>query len=457
MIKVKIPEIKIEEHKYVINVMLGYFLGLDYKITVSEDCYYKNEDKYYIELVLKNCKIILPDILLTTKNTDWLNQKSLPKTPLETYDFKDKKIPVIYGDFNCSIKNKKNYIPIDIFGSSFFMLTRYEEVVKKEKDEHGRFIGKNSLAYKEGFIETPIVNEYLEILWGKLKKIDKNLKRKKREFKTVVSCDVDSPFKYYFWNIFKISKVFLGDVLKRRSLYKAFKNLKSWFFVKFLNYKLDPFYTFNYMMDVADSNNLKITFNFFGLRQKVMGGNYDIKSKVIKKLLHNIHSRGHFVGFHASYNSYKDQEKTLEEFKRLKDFCKKEGITQKIWGSRQHYLRWSTPETSKNLENAQITYDSILGYQDILGFRCGTCYEYPLFDLKSRIKLSIIERPLVIMDCTIFDNRYMNMEYTKETLCYIKKIKKQCTKFKGNFVFLWHNSYFMNNNSKNFYEKIINL
>jgi hypothetical protein len=51
------------------------------------------------------------------------------------------------------------------------MLTRYEEVVKSDRDEHDRYLATASLDYQEGFLERPIFNEYLEILWACIKRL----------------------------------------------------------------------------------------------------------------------------------------------------------------------------------------------------------------------------------------------------------------------------------------------
>ena len=54
--------------------------------------------------------------------------------------------------------------PFDIFGASFFMLSRYEEYLPHIKDEYGRFEAKESLAFKYGFLEIPIVDKWVQIL-----------------------------------------------------------------------------------------------------------------------------------------------------------------------------------------------------------------------------------------------------------------------------------------------------
>lgn len=49
---------------------------------------------------------------------------------------------------------------IDLFASCFFMLSRWEEYVINKKDIHHTFSGLSSLAYRKGFLEKPIVNQF---------------------------------------------------------------------------------------------------------------------------------------------------------------------------------------------------------------------------------------------------------------------------------------------------------
>ena len=69
---------------------------------------------------------------------------------------------------------------IDIFASSFFMLTRWEEYVNKIRDMHNRFPAYASLACKNNFLDRPIVNEYVEMLWNMLKFLGCKQEKKKR-------------------------------------------------------------------------------------------------------------------------------------------------------------------------------------------------------------------------------------------------------------------------------------
>ncbi|MCS4483044.1 hypothetical protein JQ038_13130 [Clostridium botulinum] len=85
------------------------------------------------------------------------------------------------------------------------MIARYEEVLlwdRVDKDLYGRFPSSESLAYKEGFLDIPIVNEYIEWLWNWIDSFNLGYTRKniwgKYDFAACLTHDVDTPFKYIY-------------------------------------------------------------------------------------------------------------------------------------------------------------------------------------------------------------------------------------------------------------------
>ena len=60
--------------------------------------------------------------------------------------------------------------PFDIFASSFYLLSRYEEYLPNEKDMYGRYAHENSLAFKENFLKVPLVNIWLQDFKNELSK-----------------------------------------------------------------------------------------------------------------------------------------------------------------------------------------------------------------------------------------------------------------------------------------------
>ena len=80
--------------------------------------------------------------------------------------------------------------------------------------------------------------------------------------------------------------------------------------------------------------------------------------------------------------------------------------SQSQWGGRQHYLRWENPSTWENWEGAGLDYDSTVGFAD-RRLPLGTSHEFAAFHLRRRRPLRLRERPLLVMDRTLFD--YMGL------------------------------------------------
>lgn len=436
------------EREYIFDIILSEFLGLDYVFSQS--------DRKDIKLFDNNgSEIIISDYLFSKQGVNFQNEKSLPELPLKLWDVsKDlnnakvvgKEIPVIFGnDPNDSNFYKKNNnkieIGLDIFGSSFFMLTRYEELVKKDRDLLDRFQAKDSIAFQEDFLERPIINEYLDILWTSIKYIWPRIIRRKKEFCTTLSHDVDNPFEHVFSSFFQMSKSMAGDFFKRYSIKKATIRPLSWYKANYIDIKFDQKNTFDFIMDTSEKNNLKSTFNFIADHSnKQRDGVYSLDNKHILNLLKKINDRGHLIGMHGSFDSYNNIDQLKKEFNILKETCKELEISQKYWGARQHYLRFDIPITLQYLNDIGLHYDESLGYADHSGFRCGVCYDYPAFNIVSRQKLNIIIRPLIVMECSVLDYDYMNLNIqTGEAFNKMVYFKNICESYNGNFTLLWHN------------------
>jgi len=97
-----------------------------------------------------------------------------------------------------------------------------------------------------------------------------------------------------------------------------------------------------------------------------------------------------------------------------------------------------------------------LGFTDYIGFRCGTCRDLPVFNLKTREPLRLRERPLIAMDTTLLESKYMEL-WLEQALKYIEKFTQICRQVNGTFCILWHNSTLGSDFSKWFYEQIVKV
>jgi len=347
-------------------------------------------------------------------------------------------------------------LPTDIFGSAFFMLSRYEELVTPDRDEHDRFPAWASLAYREGFLDRPIVDEYVEILWAAMQRLWPGLQRKKREPRTFVTCDVDNPYAAYTKIMAAMLRKMGGDLLKRRSVPEAVRTLRNTLAPRRGDYRNDPFDTFDWMMEVNEAAGNRMAF-YFLVDHSVprMDGHYSIDEPRIRQLMRRIHERGHEIGLHGSYGTYRDPAQMQHEVERLSSVMAEEAIDQEVLGYRQHYLRWDSRQTAHNLSGAGLHYDTTLSFADHAGFRCGTCHSYALYDLFQRCRLPLKEHPLILMECSVLSSVYGGHGYSDETLRTMRRFKETKQKFGGEFVLLWRNSYFQNKNDVSFYQRLV--
>jgi hypothetical protein len=453
------------ERRYILDVILRDFLGLEYRTEVGahhEVCITRQQYP-------SSKKLLLPDVLFRTQEDKWLTLASLPAQPLDLWNVAEEAIaatlvspelPVIYGGklatgsfYEASRKDTR--LGIDIFGSAFFALTRYEEVVKSDRDTRERFPAKASLAYQEGFLSRPIVNEYTEVLWWALKRLWPDLRRKRRIFRMHLTHDVDRPV--CATSLPRTLKGIAQDVTERRSLLLAKRRAASFVLNKRGKMDTDLCNTFEFIMDLSENQGLRSSFNFMTDRSAgIIDGNYSMADPWIRQLLRRIHKRGHEIGLHPSYMTFQNPSQIQREFDLLRRVAEAEGISQEKWGGRQHYLRWEAPVTWQAYEDAELNYDATLSFADHIGFRCGTCYEYPAFNLRSRTPLKLRERPLVIMECSALDKHYMNLPFdlAQEEL---GMLKENCRLFDGDFTLLWHNDRLVEHRERELYRYLIQL
>jgi len=411
MIKIFFPNNNLFERKYILDIVFNEFLGLNFHAEAGTKDY---------EIILpNNKKLIIKDTFFNHFQNDleYLTKQNIPQ----------------------SIKD------LDIFAACFFMLTRWEEYVNKKRDIHNRYPATESLAYKEGFLDRPIVNKIIEDLKSKLLELDSSLVFKKRDFELVLTHDVDE---VRFWKSKKqLIRIVVGDILKRRDIKLALSRLKEYYLVSKGKIK-DPFDTFDWLINKSEAIGVKSRFYFMSGGVTEYDNRYNIKN--VRTLIEKIKYRGHIIGIHPSYNAYNDFQQFKKEKETLESICKC-NITE----GREHYLRFEVPTTWQIWEDNGMEVDSTCGYADMEGFRCGTGNEFSVFNILTREKLKLKERPLIYMD----DNRFKgNRIYNEELLLSnIRALISFAKKYNSIVTLLFHKNIFSTKdiNYKDIYEKII--
>ncbi|MFW6271608.1 MAG: polysaccharide deacetylase family protein [Desulfosalsimonas sp.] len=468
MITITAPNTSTRERHYTVSVIFKEFLGHDFQFLDGPDV--KQPPAWEIKSSEQPGRLILPDIFFSKAENQWLLPASMPVQPMKSWQAGDclpgivltaPEVPVIYGKDPTSsgfFKASENEIclGLDIFGSAFFMLTRYEEQIKPDRDEHERFPASASLAYQEGFLDRPIVNEYIEILWAAMKCLWPGLKRKKQSFRMFLTHDVDRPYKIALDSLPRFMKRMAGDVLLRKDLKCALNRPRQWRQIQKGFLDEDPYNTFDWIMAQSESYGLKSAFYFVpDAIPRRDGSGYPLDAPAVQKLMQTIHQRGHEVGYHGSYKTFLNAVRTKNEANRFQSICRELSIHQKQWGGRQHYLRWQAPDTWQNWDEAGFDYDSTVSYADFAGFRCGTCYPFSAYNLQTRTHLRLIERPLVVMECSVMDDHYMGLGSGQVAFDYMAKLKDRCRVFGGEFVLLWHNTRLMEESERALYKSLL--
>lgn len=412
----------IEIYNYIISFLL------DDPSLPEADNYigYTNDTTQYsnYKIVIKPCGFF--------DTTTYGTLDSLPKIPLQIWE----EVPLLFGEpFVEQIENTI-LIQADLIASTYFLISRYEEMVRRDvRDEHGRFPGRESLPYRAGFIDSPIVEEYGKLL-------------RKYLFNSGIEV-ADPPT--------KIKKVYLTHDLDYLAHYRSIRGfmaglyhglhrpkegnraLKS-FFGKLEN---DPWYTFPWLFELNEQTRKTLgnkrceTILFIragaGLAKEdqpiLLYHTPDFQTLIKLSKTYNIS-----YGLHASYDAGHHPKRLNEERKNLKRI-----VHRKIRYNRHHFLRCREPEDMEYLSKALITDDFTMGYADISGFRLGTCKPVKWINPITKQLTALTLHPLTIMDASLSDKRYMFLN-AHDANAYCTQLIDRVEQWNGELVILWHNT-----------------
>lgn len=330
----------------------------------------------------------------------------------------------------------------DLLGLAFWMLTRQEELGRTDLDKHGRFPATASHAYRHGYLERPVVDEWMDLLGQVMARQWPGVDLKAHRFAAVVSHDVDNPSRYAFGGLRPLARILAIDLLVRRDPRAAARGVALRRRSRRVLQPDDPANTFDWIMRQSEERGLASAFYFIcGRTAPALDAQYEPEDPRIRALMRDIHARGHEIGLHPSYHTYRDPAALAGEYARLRRVCSEEGVRQPHWGGRMHFLRWDAAVTPRAWSDAGLDYDSTLSYADSPGFRCGSCFEYPAFDPVRNEPLPLRIRPLVAMEATIIASRYLGLGDGEEAFHKFVALKNACRAVGGQFTLLWHNSH----------------
>jgi hypothetical protein len=318
----------------------------------------------------------------------------------------------------------KSSIPFDMFAASFFLISRYEEYLPHVRDQHERFNPEQSVAFKYRFLEKPVVDIWAMKLKEVLMEKFPNYTFPEREFKYVSTIDVDNAFAYKYKSFVRTTGGFVNDFFrfKLRSFWDRLMVL--------LRIRKDPYNMFDRILELSDHHQIKTIFFFLIADYTTFDTNVSPSKNKFRLLIKHISDYAS-IGLHPSYFTMKDAQMLKKEKIRL------ENITNiQTKRSRQHFLRFSLPETYQNLIDLEIAEDYSMGYASHVGFRASTCTPFYFYDLDFEIQTPLKVFPFALMDTTL--NDYMGLT-PKQSLGKTKDLYLEVRKVQGTFITLFHN------------------
>jgi len=394
--------------RYISALILGDILGLPWEITTDKRKTRKPPVINYTDENIAGSFNLSPDKLL------FENDLKIKEIAVTSW----KGLPVFFTT------PPGSEFPFDVFAASFYLVSRYEEYLDNQADEHGRYRASSSIAFKNGFLRIPVVDLWVNEFARAMIRKFRNIAIKRNEFKALLTIDADQPYAYLGKNLFESIGGLVEDLRSHKTniskRYRAVTQVTK-----------DPFDVFEYIIETINHTQVNTRFFFPMGDHSRYDKNPSWKNGVYRKLIEKISSQFN-TGLHPSYNAAFGKNTIKEEKDRLKHITGKN-----IEASRFHYLRFKLPDSYRCMIENGITEDYSMGYSDEPGFRAGISRPYFFYDILKDQQTELKIFPFQIMDEIIFGSKKMNHEAARQ---FIMEMINSVRKVGGTFISIWHNT-----------------
>ncbi len=394
--------------KYVFKQVCTRILGIPvaFTTTIEEFIAHKSLKLSYTTLALgKECFI---------KSNSILFEQGLSDIKIKVQDWDNTKCFFYNGD--------KSALPFDIFAASFYLLSRYEEYLPHVKDTYGRFIAQDSIAFKHGFLQQPVIDIWAYKFKAVLQKHFLEYKFTSRHYS--INPVIDVPMAYLFKNkgVLRTIGGAFNDLLKflPKQLYHRALVL--------LNLKKDPYDTFNWLINKQKECRNKFLIFFLVGDYTTYDKNINLNKKEFVSLIKTMADYCK-VGLKASYFALENIDILKKEKHHIETI-----INTNLKISRNSFSKLNLPSLYRNLITLEIKEDYTMGYTDKIGFRAGTCTPFLFYDIDYEI-----QTPLLVHSFHIMDYSLLNNESLLDKQQNLNTILNEVKKVNGTFVPVFHN------------------
>src|SRR5579872_2638729 len=210
---------------------------------------------------------------------------------------------------------------VDLPVSTLLTLSRYEETLPGERDDHGRFPASASIAVRDHFLDRPVVDEYGLALEQALSCLLPGWRPAERKMRVKLSHDIDHvgvPFKI---------KTAVKHTLKHRRLMDTVRDFFSWPF----DVRPTALESIHRIVQAALQHRLDSAVYWKASAQTPWDTGYDLCHPKVRKMITWLHDQGVETGAHPSYNTFQSPDLLMEEVQVLRSV-----LGEKRLGGRQH-------------------------------------------------------------------------------------------------------------------------
>lgn len=331
-------------------------------------------------------------------------------------------------------RGKTLVIRTDLIYNTFFFISRAEELLNRQRDEHGRFCARYSILGYSNRLQIPIIDEYAHILMKHLE-LDMPAPRYSHIYLTH---DIDTISQY------RHLRGFLGGIYRGewRQALQALTDIRH-----------DPVYTFPWLIE-QDAKVPTAEVIYFVKHTRGKGYDYpqyNLQGADFQHLKTSLLKSGARLGIHSSYYGVDNGLMITDTRLNSSDSkCSETKVTSPLSfilhpssdGSilhRSHYLRCSI-DNMQAIADAGVTDDFTMAFPDQAGFRLQTARPVQWINPKTYTLTPLTLHPLTVMDCTLSNTNYMNLQTEDEAYFFCEQLFDKVRQYAGDITLLWHNS-----------------
>lgn len=357
---------------FVMKQIFERILGINVQFTAKVEDFIKHSGAKitYTKLPLQNEFFV--------RSNDLLFEQGINDIQIKVHDWDG--VPCFFN------AGERSTIPFDIFSASFYLLSRYEEYLPHVKDIHDRFPPLESLAYKNNFLQLPVVDIWANKLLIKLKERFPDLKSRDNKYTYNSIIDVTTSHCYAHRGIVRSFAGFILDITSLK-FKRVLQRIAVWF-----DPEKDPYNNFSWLINCHKKYNITSLFFFQFADYSTFDKNVSTNNNRFQFLIKSI-SDYSIVSLCASYSSFHNTDLLKKEKKSLSNV-----INRPINYSRLRYNRVDIPLTYRNLVDAEFTDDYTMGYTHEMGFRASTSFPFYFYDINLEVQQPIKIHPFAVHD-----------------------------------------------------------